>query len=86
MGRLFFPIRMKIMITLLFVVTAVVSVITFAMANMFHQDKRAYINDLTSIVALNGRIPNVERVTAVVAGIFLVSSRDSIAFHLCNLR
>jgi hypothetical protein len=41
------------MISLLFVVTAVVSVITFTMANLFHEDKRTYINDLASIVALN---------------------------------
>jgi two-component system, NtrC family, sensor kinase len=53
MRRPFLPIRIKIMVSLLFVVTAVVSVITFTMANLFHQDKRAYINDLTSIVALN---------------------------------
>jgi two-component system, NtrC family, sensor kinase len=53
MRRLFFPIRIKIMVSLLFVVTAVVSVITFTMANLFHEDKRAYINDLASIVALN---------------------------------
>ena len=49
----FFPIRIKIMISVLFVVTAVVSVITFTMANLFHEDKRAYINDLASIVTLN---------------------------------
>ena len=53
MRRLFFPIRIKIMVSLLFVVTAVVSVITFTMANLFHEDKRVYINDLASIVALN---------------------------------
>ncbi len=51
--RFFIPLRFKIMMSLLFVVTAVVSVITFTMANLFHQDKTAYINDLASIVALN---------------------------------
>jgi signal transduction histidine kinase len=49
----FLPIRIKIMVSVLFVVTAVVSVITFTMANLFHEDKRAYINDLASIVTLN---------------------------------
>jgi len=46
-----FPIRWKILIALLFVVTAVVSVITFTMANLFHEDKTAYIRDLASLVA-----------------------------------
>ncbi|HEU4402058.1 MAG TPA: ATP-binding protein [Candidatus Polarisedimenticolia bacterium] len=49
----FVPIRIKILISVLFVVTAVVSVITYTMANMFHEDKRTYINDLASVVTLN---------------------------------
>ena len=53
MRRLFVPIRIKIMTALLLVTTAVVSVITFTMANLFHRDKQAYINDLAAIVALN---------------------------------
>ncbi len=53
MKRWFLPIRFKIMMSLLLVVTAVVSVITFTMANLFHRDKQAYINDLASVVALN---------------------------------
>src|SRR2546426_10094701 len=53
MRRLFVPIRIKITIALLLVTTAVVSVITFTMANLFHRDKEAYINDLAAIVALN---------------------------------
>src|SRR5437867_3048311 len=51
--RLYVPIRLKFMMALLFVTTAVVSVITFTMANLFHEDKKAYIHDLASIVALN---------------------------------
>ncbi len=47
-----FPIRLKIMISLLFVVTAVVSIITFTMANLFHEDKQTYIHDLASMLAL----------------------------------
>ncbi len=43
-----FPIRLKIMVTVVFVVTAVVSVITFTMATLFHEDKSGYIRDLAS--------------------------------------
>ena len=48
-----FPMRLKILTTVLIVITAVVSVITFTMANLFHTDKNAYIHDLTSATALN---------------------------------
>lgn len=48
-----FSIRLKILVALLAVVTIVVSLITFTMANLFHDDKKAYIKDLASIVALS---------------------------------
>jgi signal transduction histidine kinase len=48
-----FPIRFKILLTLLVVITIVVSTITFIMANLFHADKTAYIKDLTSTIASN---------------------------------
>ncbi len=48
-----FPIRFKIMITLLVIITLVVSIITFTMANLFHKDKTAYVHDLTSIMSTN---------------------------------
>jgi len=51
--KLRFPIRFKILVTLLVVITTVVSVITFIMANLFHEDKKAYIHDLTSTASLN---------------------------------
>ena len=51
--KLRFPIRFKILLTLLVVITIVVSVITFIMANLFHEDKKAYIHDLTSTTSLN---------------------------------
>ncbi len=51
--RLKFPIRFKILIALLLVITTVVSVITFTMANLFHTDKAAYIHDLTSEMAMH---------------------------------
>ena len=48
-----FPIRFKILLTLLVVMTLVVSLITFIMANLFHSDKTAYIKDLTATTASN---------------------------------
>ncbi len=51
--RFRFPLRFKILLTLLFVVTAAVSVITFTMASLFHKDKETYIHDLTSVIALH---------------------------------
>ena len=47
------PIRFKILISMLFVITAVVSIITFTMANLFHDDKSAYIHDLTAEMAMH---------------------------------
>ncbi len=47
-NRFYIPLRIKILIALLFVVTAIVSVITFTMASMFHDDKSAYVTDLVS--------------------------------------
>jgi len=51
--RLKFPIRFKILIALLLIVTTVVSIITFTMANLFHADKSAYVHDLTSEIAMH---------------------------------
>lgn len=45
--------RFKILIALLFVITAVVGIITFTMARLFQNDKTAYIHDLTSLIALH---------------------------------
>lgn len=47
------PLRYRILITLLMVVTVVVSIITFTMANLFHRDKTTYIRDLTSYISLH---------------------------------
>ena len=59
-----FPIRLKILATVLLVITAVVSVITFTMANLFHADKSTYIHDLTSATALNA----TQEVTMLLEG------------------
>jgi signal transduction histidine kinase len=47
------PIRFKILLALLVVVTTVVSAITFTMAGLFHQDKKLYVSDLASVMALH---------------------------------
>jgi len=44
-----FPIRLKVMISLLVGITAVVSAITFTMAHFFHEDKRSYLSEWVSI-------------------------------------
>jgi len=46
------PIRLKFMITLLVLVTAVLGFITFSTAKLFQEDKHTYIHGLTSMVAL----------------------------------
>lgn len=51
--RILIPYRLKILATLLVIVTAVVSVIAFTMARMFHEDKRAYVSDLAAVVAVH---------------------------------
>ncbi len=48
-----FPIRFKILVSLLLVITVVVSIITFTMANLFHTDKSAYIHDLSAEMAMH---------------------------------
>jgi two-component system NtrC family sensor kinase len=53
MQKPLFPMRFKILIILLSVITIVVSTITFTMANLFREDKTAYIHDLTSVIALH---------------------------------
>jgi two-component system, NtrC family, sensor kinase len=51
--KLKFPLRFKILVSQLLVVSVVLSLITFTMANRFHLDKTAYIHDLTSTVVLH---------------------------------
>lgn len=49
--RFFFPLRFKILFSLLLVVTVVVSIITFTMASIFHTDKTTYVKDFISTSA-----------------------------------
>ena len=44
--------RFKILIALLVLVTTVVAIITVAMANLFHNDKRLYLHDLAGAAAV----------------------------------
>jgi signal transduction histidine kinase len=53
MKRVRLPLRLRILAAVLFVVTAIVSVITFTMATMFHDDKSAYVTDMVSIAAMS---------------------------------
>lgn len=46
--KLFIPLRFKILVSLLLLITVIVGVITFTMTNLFHKDKTTYINDLIS--------------------------------------
>jgi two-component system, NtrC family, sensor kinase len=48
-----FSIRIKLLLTMLLVVTAVVSVITFTIVTLFQKDKTTYMFDLTSVIALH---------------------------------
>jgi len=54
--QIFIPLRFKILFSLLLGITVVVGVITFTMANLFHKDKTAYINDLISTNAIHTAI------------------------------
>jgi len=51
--RILVPFRLKILATLLVLVTTVVTVIAFTMARMFHEDKKTYISDLAAVVAVH---------------------------------
>ena len=52
-ARVRLPLRLKIVLITLLLIAGVVGAITFTMANLFHSDKKAYIHDLTAIMALN---------------------------------
>jgi len=65
--KLRFPIRFKVLVALLLIISAVVSTITFTMANLFHADKSAYIHDLTSEMAMH---------TAAETGAMLTGYRE----------
>ncbi|WP_282578092.1 sensor histidine kinase [Geomonas paludis] len=63
-SRLKFPLRFKMLLSQLLVVSVVLSLITFTMANLFQADKTAYIHDLTSTMVLH----TAEEANTLVAG------------------
>ena len=69
MNKYSFPIRLKVLVAVLVILMLVVGVITATMANLFHQDKTAYVRDSSVVKTLNMRavanISNVITVTAV---------------------
>lgn len=52
-GKFYIPIRLKILSFLLLTVTTVISLITFTMANLYHQEMKVYTNELASILVLS---------------------------------
>ncbi|MEC4678566.1 MAG: ATP-binding protein [Nitrospirota bacterium] len=52
-SRVKFSIRLKLLLMMLVVVTAVVSTITFNIVTLFQKDKTTYLFDLTSVTALH---------------------------------
>jgi hypothetical protein len=50
--RIRIPLRFKFTLALLVLITGLVSFITFSTASLFQEDKRTYVNGLTSMVAL----------------------------------
>ena len=50
MNKFVFPIRLKVLITVLAFLMMVVGFITATMADLFHQDKTAYVRDLSASV------------------------------------
>jgi signal transduction histidine kinase len=50
MGKIVFPLRLKVLITVLAFLMMVVGFITATMADLFHQDKTAYVRDLSASV------------------------------------
>ncbi len=62
--KLTLPIRYKFLVSTLLVVTAVVSIITLSMANLFHDDKKAYIHDLAVTAATH----SADEASAILRG------------------
>jgi len=53
MRLLSFPIRVKVLLTVVLLVMVVMSLNTSTMANLFRKDKTTYIRDLTSVMAIH---------------------------------
>ena len=53
MSKFKIPIRLKVLTTILFFLMVVVGVITATMAQLFHDDKTAYVRDLAASTTAN---------------------------------
>ena len=53
MNKYSFPIRLKVLVAVLVILMLVIGVITATMANLFQQDKTAYVRDFSSAVTSN---------------------------------
>lgn len=53
MPRFSFPIRVKVLLTVLLLIMVVMSLNTSTMANLFRKDKTTYIRDLTTVMAIH---------------------------------
>jgi hypothetical protein len=53
MPQFSFPIRMKVLVTVLLLIMLVMSLNTSTMATLFRKDKTTYIRDLTSVMAIH---------------------------------
>ena len=53
MNKISFPIRLKVLVALLVILMLVIGVITATMADLFQQDKRAYVRDFSAAVTGN---------------------------------
>ena len=53
MTKFSFPIRLKVLVALLAILMLVIGVITATMANLFQQDKTAYVRDFSAAVTGN---------------------------------
>lgn len=53
MPRFRFPIRVKVLLTVLLIIMIVMSLNTSTMANLFRDDKTTYIRDLTAVMAIH---------------------------------
>ena len=53
MPRFSFPLRLKVLLTVLLLIMVVMSLNTSTMANLFREDKTTYIRDLTAVMAIH---------------------------------
>ncbi len=53
MSRFSFPLRLKVLLTVLLLIMVVMSINTSTMANLFRDDKTTYIRDLTAVMAIH---------------------------------